>query len=127
MERVWIAAAGLSGTVAVAADAAAQHLLVADPYRLGLAAIAARYGLVHAAVLVALVCLRRVAAGRAAGFWLSASCWCIVAGLVLFCGPLYLRAAGVAPAIGVLVPVGGTVLIAGWTALFLSALCLRRT
>jgi uncharacterized membrane protein YgdD (TMEM256/DUF423 family) len=126
MERVWIAVAGLSGTAAVAADAAARHLLAADPDRLGLAATGARYGLVHAAALVALVCLRRGVAGGAPRFWLGVSGWCLVAALLLFCAPLYLLAAGLAPGLRALVPTGGTLFIAGWAALLVSALAPRR-
>ena len=126
MERVWIAVAALSGTAAVAADAAARHLLAADPYRLGLASTGARYGLVHAAALVALACLRRRDAAGAAGVWLALSGWCLVAALALFCGPLYLLAAGLASALAVLVPVGGTLFIAGWAALLVAALAPRR-
>jgi uncharacterized membrane protein YgdD (TMEM256/DUF423 family) len=126
MERVWIAAAGLAGTAAGAADAAARHLIAADPYRLDLAATAARYGLVHAAALVALVGLRRAVPGGAARVWLAVSGWCFVAAVALFCGPLYLLAAGLAPAVAALVPVGGTLFIAGWAALLVAALSPRR-
>lgn len=125
MERIWIAAAALSGTAAVAADAAARHLLAGDPYRLGLAATAARYGLVHAAALLALALLPRFVPRGAARLWLAASGWCFVAALALFCGPLYLLAAGLAPAVAALVPVGGTLFIAGWAALLVSALSPR--
>jgi len=114
MERVWIGAAALAGAAAVAADAAATHVLAADPGRLGLAATGARYGLV------------RVVPGGAARVWLGVSGWCFVAALALFCAPLYLLAAGLVPGIVRLVPVGGTLFIAGWAALLLSVLSPRR-
>jgi uncharacterized membrane protein YgdD (TMEM256/DUF423 family) len=126
MERVWIAAAALAGAAAVAADAAATHLLAGDPARLGLAATGARYGLVHAAALVALAGLLRVVPAGAARIWLGISGWCFVAALALFCAPLFLLAAGLVPGIVRVVPVGGTLFIAGWVALLLAALSPRR-
>ena len=126
MERVWIGAAALAGAAAVVADAAATHLLAADPGRLALAATGARYGLVHAAALVALAGLLRVVPGGAARVWLGVSGWCFVAALALFCAPLYLLAAGLVPGIVRLVPVGGMLFIAGWAELLHSALSPRR-
>jgi uncharacterized membrane protein YgdD (TMEM256/DUF423 family) len=126
MERVWIAAAALSGTAAVTADAAARHLLGGDPARLDLAVTAARYGLAHAAALLALALLLRAVPGGAARVWLLAAGWCFVAAVALFCGTLYLLAAGLAPALTPLVPIGGTLFIAGWAALFFAALSPRR-
>ena len=96
MERLWIALAGLSGAAAVAADAAARHLLAGDAWRIDLgddggalragpcggADRARRLGPRH--------CPRRGAVMR-----LVTTGWCFVAGLVPFCGSLYLRAAGV--------------------------------
>lgn len=127
MERVWIAAAALSGTAAVVADAASRHLLGGDPGRLDLAATAARYGLVHAGVLVALALLLRTVPAGAARVWLGAAGWCFVAAQMLFCGTLYLLAWGLPPLFTPLVPVGGTLFIAGWAALFFAAVSPRRT
>jgi uncharacterized membrane protein YgdD (TMEM256/DUF423 family) len=85
-ERIWVAIAGLCGAAAVGADAAARHLLAGDPYRLDLAATAARYGLLHAAALVGVAALGRSRASGAAATWLVISGWCLAAGMVLFCG-----------------------------------------
>jgi len=126
MERVWIGAAALAGAASVAADAAAAHLLAGDPGRLGLAATGARYGMVHAAALLALAALARFVPGGVARVWLGLAGWCFVAALALFCAPLFLLAAGLAPGIVRVVPVGGTLFIAGWAALLASALSPRR-
>lgn len=120
MEQFWIGIAGLSGAAAVAADATARHALAGDPFRGDLAATAARYGLVHAAALLALAMLLRAMPEGAARRWSIAAGWCFVAAQLLFCGGLYLHAAGSA-ALVPLVPVGGTLFIAGWAALFLAA------
>jgi uncharacterized membrane protein YgdD (TMEM256/DUF423 family) len=124
MLRVFVLVAALSGFAAVAGDAGARHLIAGDAVRLDLAATAARYGLVHAAALLALAALSPGAVGGRV--WLLVAGWCFVAGLVLFCGVLYLHAAALAPALGFLVPVGGTSFIAGWAALVVYAFAARR-
>jgi uncharacterized membrane protein YgdD (TMEM256/DUF423 family) len=128
MERVWIAVAGLSGALAVIADAAARHAL-ADAHSIELAATAARYGLVHAVALTALAALGRadasVDAGGAAWVWRAVTGWCFVLGLVVFCGSLYALAAGAPPGLARVTPWGGTLFILGWVALLLAALSPR--
>ena len=113
MERIFGAIAALAGAVAVIADAMAQHL-AADSASAALAATGSRYALVHAAALLALAALLR---GGAKGGWLTASGWCFVVALPLFCGVLFLHAAGIATWLVPLVPVGGTLFIIGWVAL----------
>jgi uncharacterized membrane protein YgdD (TMEM256/DUF423 family) len=123
MERFLIAVAALSGAAAVGADASAQHLLSGDAARIELAATGARYGLMHAAALVGVAALLR--GGAHARFWLLASAWCFAAALVLFCGTLYLHAAGLAPWLLPLVPTGGLLFIAAWVLLGVHALAPR--
>ena len=123
MERFLIAAAALSGAAAVGADASAQHLLGSDPARLELAATGARYGLMHAAALIGVAALLRL--GGPARAWLLASAWCFALALVLFCGTLYLHAAGLAPWLLPLVPMGGMLFIAAWALLAVHALVPR--
>jgi uncharacterized membrane protein YgdD (TMEM256/DUF423 family) len=113
MERVFGAIAALAGAAAVIADAMAQHW-ADDPARAALAATGSRYALVHAAALLALVALLRFGA---AGGWLVGACWCFALALPLFSGTLLLRAAGAGPWLTPLVPVGGTLFIAGWAVL----------
>ncbi|HVA13866.1 MAG TPA: DUF423 domain-containing protein [Stellaceae bacterium] len=116
--RFFLAMAGLSGALAVAVDAAATHLLAGDLYRLDLAATSARYGMIHAAALLALALL----AERADGFWLAAAGWCFVAGIALFCGSLDLLAAGAPHGFAAAAPWGGTAFIVGWLAVAVAAL-----
>jgi uncharacterized membrane protein YgdD (TMEM256/DUF423 family) len=127
MQRFWLAIAGLSGALAVAADAAARHLLAGDAYRLEVAATAARYGLLHAVALAAH--LERAGADRGGGaarLFLTLAGWCFVAGVLFFCGSLYALAVGAPPQVARATPVGGTLFIAGWAALLLAALSPRR-
>ncbi|HEX9463594.1 MAG TPA: DUF423 domain-containing protein [Alphaproteobacteria bacterium] len=104
-DRVWQAAAGLSGCVAVIAGAVAAHA-VADDRLAKLAETASYYQLIHAAVLLWL------AAGQ--GVWLRGARWLFVAGTLLFCGTLYLKAFGLSEAATALAPTGGTSFILGW-------------
>lgn len=122
MKRLWIAVAGLSGAVGVAADAAARHILAGDTARVDLAMTAARYGVIHAVALVALAGF--VHADPVAGkqWFLQGAGWCFVAGILLFCGSLYLRAAGAPPIVSLATPVGGMSFILGWTAVLIAAL-----
>lgn len=117
-ERAFLAIAGLSGALSVVMDAVARHVLAGDAERLELATTAARYGLIHAAALLAVALL----AGRTqSGIWLYAAGWLIAAGLVLFCGSLALVAAGAPHGLTALAPWGGTSFILGWIALFIAA------
>jgi len=116
--RFFLAIAGLAGALSVAGDAVATHLLAAEPERLALGATAARYGLIHAAALVALAFLIE----RRRGLWLTIAAWCFVAGLVLFCGSLDLLAAGAPHGFAIAAPWGGTAFILGWLAVLIAAL-----
>jgi uncharacterized membrane protein YgdD (TMEM256/DUF423 family) len=117
-QRLFLAVAGLSGAVAVAVDAAATHLLAGDPHRLDFATTAARYGLIHAVALLAVVLL----IGRGNAFWLALAGWLFVAGIVLFCGSLDLLAAGAPHGFAIAAPWGGTAFILGWLAVLIAAL-----
>ena len=116
--RVFLAIAGIAGAISVAGDAAATHLLAGDPQRLDFAATAARYGLIHAASLLALV----LAATRGGSGWLTLAGWCFAAGLILFCGSLDLLAAGAPHGVAIAAPWGGTAFILGWLAVLVAAL-----
>jgi uncharacterized membrane protein YgdD (TMEM256/DUF423 family) len=119
--RIFLAIAGAAGAISVAVDAAATHLLAGDVYRLGLAATASRYGMIHAAALLALVFLI-----ERGGWWLCAAGWCFVVGLVLFCGSLDLLAAGAPHGIAHAAPWGGTAFILGWLAVLVAAVRPKR-
>jgi uncharacterized membrane protein YgdD (TMEM256/DUF423 family) len=105
----------LAGLLGVALSAAAAH----GPGGPNLET-ASRYLLLHAPVVLATVALARAEAvspglGRLAG-------WLIVAGLVLFCGDLTMRAFRNTPLFPMAAPIGGFVLMGGWGALAFAAL-----
>lgn len=126
IERVWLAIAGLYGAAAVSADAAASHLLADTPARAELARTAAHYGLIHAVALAAAAALWRGGARGAAAVFLLLAGWCFLAGTTFFSGALLLLAAGAPHGVARLAPIGGSLLIVGWLALFLHALAPRR-
>lgn len=119
--RIFLALAGATGAISVVVDATAVHLLAGDGYRLGLAETASRYGLIHAAALLALAFLIERGGG-----WLRAAGWCFILGLLLFCGSLDLLAAGGPPIVAHAAPWGGTAFILGWLALLVAALRPRK-
>ena len=108
MRKLWIVAAGINGLAAVTAGAAAEHLWV-DATARALADTAIRYGLPHAAALLALGALpvpaRRLARGLLA-----------IAGTVLALG-VTLFAAGAPSVLTFIVPTGGSLMILGWGSL----------
>ena len=112
MRKWWIVAAGLNGLAAVTAGAAAQHLWVTEAAR-SLAETAIRYGLPHAAVLVALAALplppRKLARGLLALTGAS-----LALGVTLFTGSLYAVAARAPPEVTFVVPAGGSLMTLGW-------------
>lgn len=125
MRRVWIVAAGLNGLAAVAVGAATQHLWAGDPHRVLLSETAVRYGLPHAAVLLALVALpipqRRLARGL-----LALAGACLALGVTLFSGSLFALAAGAPETLAMATPVGGSLMILGWGLLLAFGVALGR-
>jgi len=124
MQRLFLVFAGLAGAVSVAGDAAARHLLAFDAARADWASTAARYGLIHALALLVLAALLRQAAPGLARLGLVAAAWCFIGEIALFCGGLGLLAAGFPHDLVLAVPVGGSLFILGWAAIFAAALAL---
>jgi uncharacterized membrane protein YgdD (TMEM256/DUF423 family) len=117
--NTWLVIAAVNGGLAVAAGAFAAHGL---SERLGAHALAtfetgARYHMYHALAMgLAAIGLRGRAAGAAR--W-SASLF--LAGIVLFCGSLYLLALTGQPALAFVTPLGGVAFLAGWVLLAVAA------
>lgn len=110
--RAWTTAAALLLALAVALGAFGAHALEGrvTPSRLATFETAVRYQALHGLGLLAIVGLRRDAALRAAAPL-------VAAGTVLFCGSLYALVATDAGAWGAVAPVGGVLLVAGWSVL----------
>ena len=108
--------AGLVGAASVAAGAFGAHALrdVIGAHELQLWGTAAQYHQVHAVAILAAAWAGSQRAHAAATLWL--------AGVLLFSGSLYALAVGAPRALGVMTPLGGVCLIAGWLVVALSAI-----
>ncbi|MSP30803.1 MAG: DUF423 domain-containing protein [Acetobacteraceae bacterium] len=121
MHRIWIflgALAGLSGVTMAAAGAWIWQAL--GPAASGLVQTATQMQMSHALAL--LFCgLSAERTGR--GHWAAAS---FALGILVFCGGLYLRAFEFPRLLGIspqgIIPIGGALLMLGWTLLAISAL-----
>jgi uncharacterized membrane protein YgdD (TMEM256/DUF423 family) len=86
---------------------------------------AVRYGLPHAAVLLALVAIsipqRRLARGL-----LALAGICLALGVTLFSGSLFALAAGAPETLAMATPVGGSLMILGWGLLLAFGVALGR-
>ncbi len=110
----WTAVASISGTLAVVLGAFGAHGLRArvTPEQLASWNTATEYHLLHS---VALLALALYAAQSGQEIRLPASLW--TAGMLLFCGSIYLLVLTSQRWLGPVTPVGGLLLIAGWLAL----------
>jgi|SoiMethySBSTD1v2_1073268.scaffolds.fasta_scaffold00240_39 uncharacterized membrane protein YgdD (TMEM256/DUF423 family) len=117
-ERLFLFMGAVSGFLAVALGAFGEHALWErlSSDRLAIFETAARYQMFHslALVMTGMVVTRRI--GRAA----PAAGWLFAAGIVLFCGSLYLLALSGARWWGAVTPLGGLSWLAAWVLLAFS-------
>jgi uncharacterized membrane protein YgdD (TMEM256/DUF423 family) len=119
--RIWIIAGAVLGGLSVALGAFGAHGLESYLAAHDQAAnfeTAVRYQMYHALALA----LVGLLAERAQSKVLAAAGWLFVTGAVLFCGSLYGISLAHIKYVGVVAPVGGALLIAGWIALAVGAL-----
>jgi uncharacterized membrane protein YgdD (TMEM256/DUF423 family) len=118
-----ILSAALFGFLAVLVDAWATHSAHAfvDEQALGWLRLAADYQLWHALALLGVGILVGVRPGR----FLFAAAIAFGIGIVLFAGGLYGLALTHARVFAVVVPIGGTALLAGWLLLAIYAVAQR--
>ena len=110
--RRTLAIAGLLIALATALGAFGAHALKAHlaPDKLQVYETAVRYHFLHAIGLLAIGVLLRSLDGEL----LRWSAALVLAGIVLFSGSLYLLTFGAPRLVGIITPVGGLTLIAGW-------------
>lgn len=125
MQRFLLLAGTVNGFLAVALGAFGAHGLknrLADvpdvARRLGWWETAAHYHLLHALALAVLA----LACDRLPQRWLGRSGTVMLVGIVLFSGSLYLMALTGVTALGVVTPIGGVALLAGWVSFGIGAL-----
>lgn len=113
--------AALAG-LAVAAGAFGAHGLKAALTAAGQAEnweTACRYAMYHALALVAVGLLAEIRSPAPAG--LVAAAWCFLVGTLIFSGCLAVLALTGIKFLGAIVPIGGVLLIVGWTLFALAA------
>ncbi|MBI3675844.1 MAG: DUF423 domain-containing protein [Proteobacteria bacterium] len=118
--NVWLFIAAINGLIAVAAGAFGAHGLQGklDAHALQIFETAARYQMYHGlAIGLAAFASRSAAASTAA----NAASGFFLAGIVLFCGSLYLLSLTGIKGLGIVTPFGGLAFLAGWVALAWSA------
>lgn len=118
--RIWLFLAAVNGALAVLCGAFAAHDLAArlDAHALSIFETGARYHMYHALAMgLAAFAMRDAARARAR---MAAALF--LAGIVLFCGSLYVLALAGTPLLGIVTPLGGLCFLAGWTLLALAAL-----
>ena len=115
--RMLAPVAALYCLLAVMLAALGAHLLQAQADgALKLWATALQMHMFHGAALLALAAL----AQTRNSMLVDISAWIIALGVFLFCGSLYLRAAGFDFLPGPLTPLGGVIIMLGWALLFLT-------
>ena len=115
MPRFFFAAGALSAGLAVLLGAFGAHWL--DLTHPETWTTAAGYQMSHAVALLVLAW----AWTRWGGPWIRAAGMLFIAGMVLFSGSLYMLALTNITAVGVITPVGGLCLMAGWGCLVAAA------
>ena len=118
--RLWLALGAALGLLAVLLGAAGTHVLRGAISETDLRTFdtAVRFQMYHALALIAVGLL----SDRRRGLSATVAGWAFAAGILLFCGSLYLLALTGLSAAGALAPVGGISLMVGWGALLMAAL-----
>lgn len=111
LSRFLVIFIGISGCFSVLFGAwlshAAQHLITEQLHRIQ---VAHQYQMLHTLALLAVVVWYRVEKSK----WLLFSALSFAAGIVLFCGSLYIKSFFSIILIGNLAPMGGVLLALGW-------------
>jgi uncharacterized membrane protein YgdD (TMEM256/DUF423 family) len=111
--------ASFSGFLAVALGAFGAHALkqiLLENNRTDTFELAVRYHFYHTFALLVIALLM----DRFNSKWMPISALCILTGMILFSGSLYLLALANNTSFAVVTPIGGVFLLAGWGFLFLS-------
>lgn len=113
ISRVIVRAAAIFGATGIAAGAFGAHglkaILAASDLLVWQTAV--QYQLYHSLALLVI--------GLGSNSWsgIKASVYCWVLGMMIFSGSLYALALGAPPGLGLVTPLGGLLLIAGWLCL----------
>jgi uncharacterized membrane protein YgdD (TMEM256/DUF423 family) len=113
----WSATGAVLLALAVIVGAFGAHGLQnrLDDYSRGVYEKAVFYHFLHAMGILLVAVLART--GTFPEQAMDTVCWCLLAGIVLFCGSLYALALTGNRALGMITPVGGLAFIIGWVLL----------
>lgn len=113
--NIWLAIAAINGLISVAAGAFGAHGLrdKLSVRHLEVFETAARYQMYHALAIMAVAFL----ASRGATSMVNASGTCFLVGILIFSGSLYALALSGVDKLGMITPVGGLAMMAGWALL----------
>jgi len=118
--RQTILIASFSGFLAVALGAFGAHALkqvLLENNRMDTFELAVRYHFYHTLVLLVIALFMNHFTSK----WLALGALCLITGMVLFSGSLYLLALANNTTFAIITPIGGVFLLTGWGFLFLSA------
>ncbi|MFW1677342.1 DUF423 domain-containing protein [Pontibacter sp. JAM-7] len=117
--RVQLFFAGISGLLAVALGAFGAHALKARlaPELYAAYQTGVEYQFYHTLALLLVVVMRQ----QHDLLPLRWSAWTFIAGILLFCGSLYVLALSGVGALGMITPLGGLLLLCGWGCLVVAA------
>ncbi|MEL6148977.1 MAG: DUF423 domain-containing protein [Chloroflexota bacterium] len=125
MNRIFLTAAAIFGFLAVGLGAFGTHALAAhfdaNPQREPTYETAVQYQMFHVVGLVVIAWLDRQQNTRLT----KAAGWLFAAGIMLFCGSLYILAVFQISAMGAVAPLGGLAFLSGWALTGISAYRLR--
>jgi uncharacterized membrane protein YgdD (TMEM256/DUF423 family) len=115
LDKLFLAAAGFSGFLAVGLGAFGSHGLKAKLSATSLAVwqTSVQYHFYHTLLLLAVALLL----SRSCSTWLSVSGGLVLAGLLFFCGSLYWLALGGPRWLGPITPLGGLFFMGAWVCL----------
>jgi len=117
---LWIKIAAFSSLISVALGAFAAHGLeaVLSDQRMEVFQTAVKYQMFHSLALLAIINLQDDLLHLR---WKILALRCLLLGIVLFCGSLYLLVITNISAFGMITPIGGTAFMIGWLLLFWAA------
>jgi uncharacterized membrane protein YgdD (TMEM256/DUF423 family) len=126
--RIWLFVAAVNGGLAVLCGAFAAHGLSARlaPDALSVFETGARYHMYHALAIGLAAVLADIPAGGPGTRQAKAAAALFLAGIVLFCGSLYLLALTGERMLGFVTPFGGLAFVAGWVFLAMAAMRQQR-
>ncbi|MGS2723425.1 DUF423 domain-containing protein [Porticoccus sp. GXU_MW_L64] len=118
MQRKFLAIAAISGFGAVALGAFGAHGLKStfNPYQLDIWQTAVQYQMFHTLALLALAAVGHALCRR----MVTVAGWAFTAGIVIFCGSLYLLAFTGIKWLGAITPIGGLAFLAAWILLLVA-------